>query len=372
MPIIIPFYTSVGLDTQAVMTIQAILSISIVVLEIPSGYFGDILGRKNSLIIGALFTVVGFAVYSLSYGFYGFLMAAILLGAGSSFISGSDSALLYDTLIELNKQRNFVKLEGRISAIGNFSESIAGVLGGLLAVYSLRYPFYIQTLVAVMGIFAAISLIEPPRREVMMAKKTWQNIVEVLRYSMLEQPVLRWFIGFSAFMGAATLTMAWFAQVYFEFAEVPLLYYGILWTALNLSVAVASWFAHRVEDMMQPISLAYIMLALIIAGYVGTASLGPTLGLISIFVLYIGRGFATPILKNFVNFHTPSKMRATVLSIRSFIIRLFFATLAPVLGYITDTYTLEQAMGLAGVIFLVGGGLSVFVLKGLGAFERRW
>ena len=371
MPIIVPFYQSNGLNMQMVMMVQAIFSISVVALEIPSGYFGDLLGRKRSIIVGAFFAVAGFATYSLSYGFWGFTLAAILLGVGASFISGSDSALLYDSLLELEKTGDFVKFEGRLYAIGNFSEAIAGVLGGLLAVYSLRYPFYAQTVVAVLGIFAALSLVEPTRHRVFAAKQSWSNIKQVLRFSLLEHPTLRWFIVFSAIVGCTTLTMAWFAQPYFEFAEIPLVYYGVLWTALNLTVGIASWFAHRIEHKMAPLTLSVLILVLVITAYAGTGLLPAALGLASIFVLYIGRGIATPVLKNFVNRHTPSEMRATVLSIRNFIIRLIFALLGPLLGYLTDTYSLQQAMLLAGVIFLTGCAISVFMLKWLNAFEQK-
>ena len=39
-------------------------------------------------------------VYCLASGFYGFLLAEITLGLGSSFLSGADTALLYDTLLD--------------------------------------------------------------------------------------------------------------------------------------------------------------------------------------------------------------------------------------------------------------------------------
>ena len=58
----------------------------------------------------------------------------ILIGIGGSLMSGSDSALIYDTLLELKDENSYTKIEGRSYGIGNFSESIAGILGGFLAV----------------------------------------------------------------------------------------------------------------------------------------------------------------------------------------------------------------------------------------------
>ena len=73
-----------------IMVLQAIYSVSIVALEIPSGYFADVLGRRRTLILGVIMGTVGMGIYSLSYGFLGFLIAELVLGIGQSFVSGAD------------------------------------------------------------------------------------------------------------------------------------------------------------------------------------------------------------------------------------------------------------------------------------------
>ena len=44
MPIVVPFYKDNGLGMKDVMLLQGVYSVTIVVLEIPSGYFADVLG----------------------------------------------------------------------------------------------------------------------------------------------------------------------------------------------------------------------------------------------------------------------------------------------------------------------------------------
>jgi len=72
MPIVVLFYEDNGLEMRHIFLLQAIYSISIVILEIPSGYFADALGRKYTLVIGTIMGFLGFLVYSFSYGFTGF------------------------------------------------------------------------------------------------------------------------------------------------------------------------------------------------------------------------------------------------------------------------------------------------------------
>ena len=164
MPFMIPFYQDNGLNLSQISILKAIYSVAIVALEIPSGYLADVLGRKKTLVIGSILGFLGFFTYSISYGFIGFLLAEIILGFGQSLISGADSAMLYDSLEELDKKDEYVKYEGRVISIGNLAETIAGVVGGLLVGISLRFPYIAQTMVAFIAIPASLSLFEPQRK----------------------------------------------------------------------------------------------------------------------------------------------------------------------------------------------------------------
>ena len=73
------------------------------------------------------------------------------------------------------------------------------------------------------------------------------------------------------------------------------------------------------------------------------------------FFFYVIRGFATPILKGYINRQTFSEMRATVLSIRNFIIRLIFASMAPFLGWLNDTFSLALELQVSALIIFVPG-----------------
>jgi MFS family permease len=74
------------LSNQEAFQLKAIYSISIVVFEIPSGYLADILGRKLTLILGAIMGTLGFLFYSLGTGYWMFLAAEMTLGLVKSFL----------------------------------------------------------------------------------------------------------------------------------------------------------------------------------------------------------------------------------------------------------------------------------------------
>jgi len=74
------------------------------------------------------------------------------------------------------------------------------------------------------------------------------------------------------------------------------------------------------------------------------------IGLFILFIFYANRGYATPLLRNYINQHTQSNVRATVMSVRSFIIRISFAIIAPFIGWIADKQSLGSAFIVMGLI----------------------
>jgi len=352
MPIVVPFYEKNGLSMQSIMILQGVYSVSIVLMEIPSGYLADVIGRRQTLILGVVLGALGFGVYTISFGFVGFLIAEIILGLGQSFVSGADSALLYDTLVEDGRQDEYTRYEGRITSLGNLAEAIAGITGGLLALISLRVPYIAQAIIAATAIPAALGLREP-HRQTPLLQANFREILRITEFALFRNRELRRNIIFSSFVGTATLTMAWFAQPFFEHAGIGLSWYGLLWTALNLTVAVTAFIAYGIEKKIGQKWSVWLIALLIPGGYLFLSAAHQATGLLILFGFYMVRGFATPVLKDYINRITGSDIRATVLSVRNFIIRLLFAVVGPFAGYIKDVYSLSQALLLSGIIFMV-------------------
>ncbi|TRX71319.1 MFS transporter [Carboxylicivirga sp. M1479] len=360
MPILMLFFQDLGFTVEESFQLKAIYSIAIVVFEIPSGYAADVLGRRRTLIIGSILGTLGFAIYSTTSGFYAFLAAELILGIGQSFISGADSALLYDSLKADGRENDYLKFEGRNFSVGNFSEAIAGLMGGALAEISLRTPFFFQTGIAFIAIPAAFMLVEP-QLYTRTQKATWGDIFRVIKYAMVENKSLRYNIIYSSIIGSATLTMAWVYPLYLKEIGFREIHIGSASMALNLVVGMTTLFAYKIERKLRPKSTVWgttlvITGAFIAAGWLHSLYVLPVLAF-----FYFSRGIATPVLKDYINRITASDMRATVLSIRSLIIRANFSILAPLFGYMTDRLSLSQAFIIIGLIFMVLTGSSIFL-----------
>jgi len=359
MPVVVLFYQSNHMGMHEIFQLKAIYSIAIVAMEIPSGWMADVWGRKRTLILGSVLGSLGFLIYSFSFGFWAFALAEIILGIGHSFVSGADSAMLYDSLKADDKTDKYIREEGRITSVGNFAEAIAGVAGGFLAAISLRMPFYFQFGVAAIAIPAALTMIEPwahSKENIHSLRLLIRNIQK----TFLHDSNLRISILISAVTGTATLTFAWLVQPFFEAIHLPVEMFGIFWTALNLAVGVSSVFAHRVVQFFGRSWSLLLVITLLSAGYIFSGLTISYWGLGFLFLFYLVRGIATPIFKNYINEYTESEVRATMLSVRNFIIRIVFAGIGPLLGWITDNAGLNKAFILAGAIYLVASIIIVF------------
>lgn len=365
MPIVALYYTENGLSSFDIYLLQAVYSCSVAFMEIPSGYMADVVGRRKSLIMGAILGTLGFIVYSFASSLPLFMAAEIILGIGGSFISGSDSALLYDSLAAENNESDYLRYEGRITSLGNFAETIAAVCGGMIALWcGYRGVYIAQACIAAIAIPAALLLTEPPQIK-KIERPTLSQIATICRDSLLTNKELSAAILLSSAIGTATLCMAWTSQVYFVTNGLDEKSITPLWVILNLTVAIIAAFSHKlVQKIGLPIALISIILYIPLA-YILLGLLPLVTGILSLLLFYAVRGYATPLLKDLTNKYCQSQTRATVLSIRSLIIRLSFSLLGPMIGVTTEHYSLSVALILAGIL------LTLFsLLSGILFFKR--
>ena len=361
MPIIAIYWLDQGLSIQDIFLLQVIFSVAIVLLEIPSGYFADVFGRKGSLVLGVLMGTLGFFLYFLATGFIGFAVAEIVLALSAAFLSGADSAFLYDTLQQFGATERHVKYEGRIISATRISEAIAALTSGLLLIYlSFKTVFFVQFIVMALAIPIVLTIKEP---EILVTTKKRKNILEIIKFALHENKRLLYLNMFSGVVSASTLTMVWFAQPYWGELEVNIVYFGVMWAGLNILVSISAYFAHRVEEYLSFRTLfAFFAVApLILYGLLGLGVGMYALLLIPMF--WVLRGFFQPISLDYVNRETDSSIRATVVSVSQLFARLSFAILSPFLGWVADVWSLETAFQASALIFGILAIISFLLLS---------
>jgi MFS family permease len=369
IPVIIIFYENNGLSFEQSLFLKTILSLSIFIFEIPSGYFADIFGRKACLVLGGFVWIIGLLFYCFQSSFNAFAIAEILSGLAMSLISGANTALGFDSLVEINQEQNYRHVEGRLGAIAGIAEAICGLVGGLVAAINLVYPFYLQTICILLYFLIALTLVEPDLNqssinpsEVGNNKSTKQAIVrreiwQAIRLSLLENKKVKWLILFSANFGIATFLAVWLSQADMQSRGLAVSSFGFAWAAFHLIMSFASFKATSIENILGTKKVFLGLVILLGLSYIFLGAIEQKWGIIFIALIYFSRGVHSPLLLNCINQNLPSSIRATVLSINSFMFRLGFTIIAPVVGWITNTYSLDTALFLLGLIFI---GFGVF------------
>ena len=138
------FLTHKGLTVSEVALYSIVLNISITVFEIPTGYFGDKFGKRNSLILGCFLLAFHSFAMMLSQNPITFIFLAGVEGFAYTFVTGSNSALLYDILKIEHTENNYLKINSKILSLESLTIGISIFIGGELAAYSWNLVYGIQ------------------------------------------------------------------------------------------------------------------------------------------------------------------------------------------------------------------------------------
>ena len=350
MPVITLFFQEHGLTLAQVMFLQVTFAITIVILEIPSWYLADRFKRKYSINIWLFLGFLGFFFYLLFPSFWWFFAWQIAMGLWTAFTSWADSAYLYDELILEWKQKDYQKIEWQFMSIKNFSESAAAFLGWFIAAISFEYLLTVQTAAFFSAFVLSLFLKEHPRNK---KQESPLKLKEVWTFLTSENKTIKYYALFAWIIWTSTLMFTWMCQPYWKELWLPLEYFWIVWWTVNLLVGVAALFAHY---FWKRFSLKQNLIFFAICSWVFYILLYFIDNLyLALFVssfFWIFRWINWPIMKDYINREVSSKMRATVLSIKSLAFRGVFSVLSPWIWYIADIYTLQTAFLMAGVILI--------------------
>lgn len=364
IPTQVLFFRSCGLTLAQIMLLKSALSISVMLLEVPTGYFADRYGRRLSIRFGGLFSLIASACYFLFPVFPGFLAAELLFGVGVSFISGADSAFVYDSLAEAGSTARYPRAESILSSLSGFAEAGGAIIGGLLAARSLLVPYYVQTVIYAVFIALSFRLSEPPRKTGIRSAPRLDALIEAFKISLVRRPHLRWLMLFLSLSSAGTFFTVWFGQSYFELIQLTPATIGLVWAALHITLGASSLLAAKLSRRLPPVKIMFGLAVSLALSFMLLGLFTAPWALVFLGVMYAVRGVRQPLARVWINELVDSAHRATILSINSFLFRIIFSTTAPLFGFIAEITSLSQTLVLIGALWLLCS------LAALNAFHR--
>jgi len=325
----------IGLSLSEILMLQALFSLATLIMEFPSGYLSDRLGYRFALNLACLFGITGWATYTFAGSFAGVLVAEIQLGISYAFISGADSALLYETLRHEGKEEEYAKHDGRMTAWAQAGEAAGAIGAGALYAWFPLLPFLLQIGVWISAFFVCRNLKEIPAAK----RHTASHLREALgiaHKAFLLKPGLRYSILLAAMLGLASFYPVWLIQPYMQSINVPLVWFGPIWAVANLCVSFGSLLSYRIQYHLGARGTPILLLSLIAIGYTGLAFNQLIWGFAFYFLLTIMRGIQGPFLRLALQKQSDRHERASILSLKSLTFRLGFVITAPLVGMMAD------------------------------------
>ena len=362
----------IGLSLTRILLLQGILSVVMVVMEYPSGYVSDRIGYRVALTLASLLGMAGWGIYTVATAFVHVMAAEILLGISLAFISGSDSALLYETLKADGSEQNYARHQGRMSGFAQGGEALGAVFAGVLYAYAPVLPFVLQVGVWLLALVLTRSMVEPSRNIAGSPASHLTEAWHTAHYAFVENKLLRYTILLNSVLGIASFYPVWLIQPYMQHAGVPLTWFGPVWSGANLTVAFFSLTSHRISAYLGDRFMVLLFLSLIVVGYFGLGTIGGLWGFLFYYLLTSMRGLRGPMMLSLTQKECPSANRAGILSLQSLCFRLLFVCSGPLVGTLADRAGVSHAFHYLLYAFLVTlPPLAVLFLRSLPKGRQR-
>ncbi|MDQ3541851.1 MAG: MFS transporter [Chloroflexota bacterium] len=322
-----------GFSLAEIGLAEAAFHLAPVLLEIPSGSFADLVGRRWSLAIGSGLTVIAAALLWNASTLPVVMLALFVSGANYSFRSGADQAYLYDAL-SIEHQAGYGRFFGRLLSVGYLFGGAATWLGAFLSDWSYAWPYTMMGITGTCGVLLAVGLPEATRelaREIRRSPR--QHIVDV-RMLLRAQPAVAGVLVAAAVFWLTLTISGLYSQAVFAERGLSNGQIGLVIGSTWVAVAAGTALGGQMRG-----SFAWQWPWLTIGTGLGVALIGLDAIMVAI-VAYLARevlsGIVEPRLSEWYQQRLPPAQRATVLSVESWLFSCLMIGLFPLAGWFAE------------------------------------
>lgn len=325
MPVSWLFFSSIGLTQFQIGLTQAIFAATMLLLEVPTGYFADKFSRKVSNAGGDFVMALGMLVYFFAGSFWGVVLAEVLWGTGLSLSGGADSALLraHSKLAGLN----YKEQAARIGTIGFVMSGLGAVLGGVAGSLNIRSVFLFQAISCLIaGLFAMT--IQNAGENRISDHNPVKDIWIITKYCLHGHKELAWRIFLGSCLMLSTMFVVWFLTPMFLAAGIDIKYHGILFAMISI-VAVGG------SELVKRGTKLSIMLPFLLCAFAySVLSVSITLATVFLFLLTsLSRGLNAGRIAPAIQDRAGEDIQATAVSVYRMVYKLMVVSLLPLVNW---------------------------------------
>lgn len=327
-------------------------------LEVPSGALADYWSRRKLLVIAPLIKSICFITWYFADGdFYLYGLGFLFWSTGSSLVSGTTEALLYDELTAFDRKDEYEKVLGQKNFLYHISLAVSTVTGGFIAHYNLDWALIFSVIPLCLSSFFALLIKETqkakPVEDVRYLEYISLAYCEVKSNKVL-LVLLLYSFGISIFGDIEE-----FDQLYYQVSGLPIYAFGLvgfLWSVLN---SIGSYYASRLKNAPR----VFYIFPLASAVLLFLVGLRPGIPMIILLLLsYFITSPLNVLIDSRIQHNIKSVGRATVTSVSTLFINLFGVFLTLVFGVISRIWNL-QAIYLSTAFFLLAFAIWAFAFR---------
>ena len=360
-----------GIYLAQIGLLEGIYHATSIVCEIPSGAAADLLGRKRCMILSNICIAVSCVIMLFSKSFGCFAVSFVVQALGNNLNSGSEEALVYDSMKCLGQEEHYMGVYGRINVLIEVAQGLATVAGGVLAEFSYFWCYTACVVIAVLALLPVLWMAEPPQcgeaadtagegvedaAEGTPAQRTTRETVKhhfAVSACILQKDVrIGKIIGFYSVVFAAHTLLFFYSQQYFadlgynkvQISVIMLLVGGASCLGALVSEKMYRWFGKK----------CLIPETVIIAGAILCYGAGKAdVAAAALMCAGFANAALYPIQSDSLNALIPSEQRATLISVDSMCFSIVMIVLFPLAGALADRWGLKTVLLLLGVILLL-------------------
>lgn len=360
------FLLNRGYSLAQVGIAEGIFHLTSLICEVPSGMAADVFGRKRTLALSGVAGVIsslfmGFG-NRIEFIFLGMLFSAVAI----SMMSGTEEAILYDSLVETDREDNYKSARVRMSVIARVC-STASCLFSPIAIYmGYQNVYLLSAFLNVLQIYIAMQMEEPVVTEKQrerqkdpfgQMKERWREHIHETFSFIKEHPDTMCKLLANAAIACPCYLTLMYLQEHLVACGWPEEWIGIPMFVIPMAGTAGAWLASKSR-----LNLYKAALICGIAGGIGAIFAGSSLIVLAIAGAMTGRmceGFFEIIVSERTNQDFHSDQRATMISVDAMLYSILMIIISPLTGYLGEQYNIQ-------VLFAVlGGSLIIASATGL-------
>ncbi|PJA46959.1 hypothetical protein CO172_03325 [Candidatus Uhrbacteria bacterium CG_4_9_14_3_um_filter_36_7] len=353
LPILVALPLSRGLTLAQIGTLEAILALVLFCFEVPSGYIADKLGRKYAMAASSIAFAASYGLFAMAQNFSSFITPFIFMGIGFAMLSGTDEAYLFDSLKDINKQKEYKRWYGRLTITDEMVTIIGLGVSTVIAYFiSPAAVFSFAALAMLLTAIYTFIFIKESKSHTDEPKSTIQAFEQKpLSISKRAISFLKKHAAFIIVLLAFALLdesgrLLWQPRILDLGFTISTL--GIVYAGLKLFSIIGAWFSGNLDCKIR--RLHFFIIGIFTAISFILVGFGNVYLVISGLALYFLIENVFRVFRSeYLNERVGSKYRATFISLNSFSTSTFAALFVIVLGVVADQRLVYGFLLLAGV-----------------------